>query len=154
VNTRGIYQSPRKESVEWRVCRDPNDISSHRNPTLFLLTLQADLDTMTDAACGDHRDQAIHRSTGGHTTTEPELDRPHVGPSIISIVQTCFEGLTDPAHSLGTRRLMLQNYQVATKLLRSALTVNATDRSLAALMGALALYEVCFELLCPICYVD
>jgi hypothetical protein len=108
---------------------------------------------MTDA-CGDHPDQGIHQSTSAHTDTEPDSDRPHVGPSIISIVQTCFEGLTDPAHSLGTRRLMLQNYQIATKLLRSALVVNATDRSLVAPMRALALYEVSCELLCPICYLD
>jgi hypothetical protein len=41
--------------------------------------------------------------------------------------------------------LMLHNYQIATKLLRSALAINVTDRSLAAPMRALALYEVRYE---------
>jgi hypothetical protein len=106
---------------------------------------------MTDA-CDDHPKDAIHPSAGGHANVDLDTYRPHVGFSIISIVQTCFEGLTDPAHSLETRRLLLQNYQIATKLLRSALAANATDRSLAAPMRALALYEVRCEPFCPTYY--
>ena len=101
-------------------------------------------------ACED----TIHQSAGGNMGIEPDTHRASVGPSIISVVRTCFEGLTDPVHSLETRRLMLQNYQIATKLLRSALTANATDRSLAAPMRALALYEVRCEPFCPTYYPD
>jgi hypothetical protein len=96
---------------------------------------------MADAR-GGFSDPAIHQSTGGRADIEPHTDLSHLSSSIISVVQTCFEGLVDPVHSLETRRLMLHNYQIAIKLLRSALAVNATDRSLAAPMRALALYEV------------
>lgn len=95
-------------------------------------------------ACED----TIHQSAGGNMGIEPDTHRASVGPSIISVVRTCFEGLTDPVHSLETRRLMLHNYQIATKLLRSALAVNATDRSLAVPIRALALYEVRCEHFC------
>lgn len=86
--------------------------------------------------------------------TETDTDRPNVGHAIISVVQTCFDGLTDLVHSLETRRLMLQNYQIATKLLRSALAVDAMDRSLAAPTRALALYEVRCKPLCPMFCTD
>ena len=123
---------------------------SHRNTTLSLLIPQADLMT---AAVDDHHNEAFNSSTGWNIDIETDPDRPHVGYTIISIVQTCFEGLTDPVHSHKTRRLMLQNYRIATKLLRSALAVNAMDRSLAAPMRALALYEVRCEpfrlIFCP-----
>lgn len=99
-------------------------------------------------AVDDHHNEAFNPSIGWNIDIETNRYRPHVGYSIISIVQTCFEGLTDPVHSLETRRLMLQNYQIVTKLLRSALPVNETDRSLAAPMRALALYEVRCEPLC------
>ena len=102
---------------------------------------------MTDV-CEDHPSEAVISPAAWNMDIETNTDRPHVGSSIISIVQTCFEGLIDQVHSLETRRLMLQNYQIATKLLRSALAVNATDRSLAVPMCALALYEVRCELLC------
>jgi len=100
-------------------------------------------------AVDDHHNEAFNSSTCWNTDIETDPDRPHVGYTISSIVQTCFEGLTDPIHSLETRRLMLQNYQIATKLLRSALAVNATNRSLGTPMRALALYEVRCEPLYP-----
>jgi hypothetical protein len=81
-------------------------------------------------------------------------DPPHVNNSIIEIVQACFTGLADPVQSHATRRLMLQNYQIATKLLRSALAVDSTDRALAAPIRALALYEVCCELTLQITFRD
>ena len=49
---------------------------------------------------------------------------------------------------------MLLSYQIATKLLRSALEVNAMDQSLAVPMRALALYEVRCERLRPMHYLD
>ena len=97
--------------------------------------------TTTDA-CDDHLNEATYQLTHGHADFERVTSLPHVGSSIISVVRTCFEGLTDPVHSFETRRLMLHHYQIAIKLLRSALAVNAMDRSLAAPMRALALYEV------------
>jgi hypothetical protein len=119
------------------------------NTTSLLLTSRAD--TMTDA-CDNHPKEAIYQSAGGHADVDLDTDRPYVGLSIISIVQTCFEGLTNPALTLETRRLMLQNYQIAIKLLRSALAAHATDRSLAAPIRALALYEVRCEPFCPTYY--
>lgn len=104
--------------------------------------------------CDDHPNYLFHSSTGSDKYIETDTDWPNIGSSITSIVQTCFEGLTDPVHTLETRRLMLQNYQIATKLLRSALAVNAGDRSLAAPMRALALYEVRYKPFCLIYYPD
>ena len=134
-----MYQIPRNKSIEYKVRRCLNNVLSHQNMTVSLLTPPADTPTDT---CDDHPSEAIPHSNGGHTYIESGADLPHVSSSIISVVETCFEGLTDPVQSLETRRLMLHNYQIAIKLLRSALAVNATDRSLAAPMRALALYEV------------
>jgi len=100
----------------------------------------------------DHLNEATYQLIGGYADFEPDTDLPHVGSSIISVVRTCFEGLTDPVHSLETRRLMLHNYQIAIKLLRSALAVNAMNQSLAAPMRALALYEVRCEPFWPSYY--
>lgn len=74
--------------------------------------------------------------------TRPHADRTHVSQTVIGIVQTCFESLTDPVQSYKTRRLMLHNYQIATKLLRSAFQADPIDRSLIAPIHAMALYEV------------
>jgi len=107
-----------------------------------LLTPQAD--TMTESPHNISNsdspltvDQSIDVKQNG--------DPAHVSLSIINVVQTCFAGLMDSAQSHETRRLMLQNYQIATKLLRSALATNPTDGDLAAPIRALALYEVRLE---------
>lgn len=105
-------------------------------------------------ACNDHPNDAIHRSIGENADNILDLGQSQVGLSIISVVQTCFEGLTDPAYSFETRRLTLHNCQIATRLLRSALAVNAVDRRLAAPMHALALYEVRCEPLCTMYHPD
>ena len=126
-------------------------------PHWYLLSSKHDAvltaNLMTDAV-DDHPNEAVDSSTGWNVHIEINTDRPHVSYSIISIVKTCFEGLTDSAHSLETRRLMLQNYQIATKLLRSALEVDAMDRSLEAPMRALALYEVRCTPSCLVFYPD
>lgn len=62
--------------------------------------------------------------------------------SIMNTVQTCYECLWDPAQSRETRRLLLQSYQTATQLLRSALLLDCNGTSLAVPIHALALYEV------------
>ena len=90
----------------------------------------------------DQRDEMNYQSIDQEVDSRSVADPIHVSQSIFSIVQTCFEGLANPVQSHETRRLMLQNYQIATKLLRSALAVDPTDRNLAAPIRALALYEV------------
>lgn len=82
--------------------------------TLSLLTPQTG--TMAGAV-NNHHDEAFSTSTGWNIDIETYPDRPHVGYTITSIVQTCFEGLTDPVHTIKTRRLMLQNYRTTRQLL-------------------------------------
>lgn len=161
----------RRCTVGKRICtgyrRDPGNISKSKEqineiggmslPHWYLLSSKHDAVLTADPMAGaidDHPNEAFDSSTGWNVHIEINTDRPHVSHSIISIVKTCFEGLTDSVHSLETRRLMLQNYQIATKLLRSALEVDAKDRSLEAPMRALALYEVRCTPSCLVFYPD
>lgn len=105
------------------------------------ITLNARANTVADTH-GNWLNEALCSSLDTYENGEQDAGRSYISLSIISIVQTCFDSLTDAVQTHETRRLMLQNYQVATKLLRSAFTSDHIDRSLAAPISALALYEV------------
>ena len=79
----------------------------------------------------------------------PSCDEPvsdtewqHPAEWILDAVATAFSCLWDPAQSRDTRRVLLQRYQNATKLLRVSLIKQPLDPSLAVPMCAFALYEV------------
>ena len=101
----------------------------------------SEADIATDD-CGGYSNEILRLSVDKDVDIRQIANRPFLSQSIVDIVQTCFEGLSDPVQSYKTRSLTLQNYQIATKLLRSALTADPTDRGLAAPIRALALYEV------------
>lgn len=111
--------------------------SDNRCKVLFV----SEADTATDD-CGGYSNEILRLSVDKDVDIRQIANRPSLSQSIVDIVQTCFEGLSDPVQSYKARSLTLQNYQIATKLLRSALTADPTDRGLAAPIGALALYEV------------
>ena len=62
---------------------------------------------------------------------------------ILDTVATCFESLWDPAQSRETRRLMLQSYRNALRILRIALFSDPHDHALITPTRSLAIYEVC-----------
>jgi len=83
------------------------------------------------------------------TLVAPRYDEPlsdtkwqHPAEWILDAVATAFSCLWDPAQSRDTRKVLLQRYQNATKLLRVSLIKQPPDPSLAVPMCAFALYEV------------
>jgi hypothetical protein len=90
--------------------------------------------TSSDDYSASLLDQSINKA---HDT-----DRQVVSKSIIEILRICFECLWDPVQSRKTRQLLLQNYQTANRLLRTALSLDSRDSSLAEPIRLLALYEV------------
>jgi hypothetical protein len=111
---------------------------------LFLIQARrvcgADTRSGTIGTCpDDHSTSLLDQATSEANGTDKEL----VSKSIIEILRTCFEFLWDPAQSRETRRLLLQNYQTATQILRTALLLDGKESSLAEPISVLALYEVC-----------